>query len=81
MISAPQTRAARGLLNWSQRELAQRANVAPRTLALFEQGKRFPYERTVDRIRAAFEEAGVAFLDDGKSTGVILSKTHSASGA
>lgn len=74
MISAPQTRAARGLLNWSQRELASRANVAPRTLALFEQGKRLPYERTVERIRSVFEEAGVAFVEDGGSTGVLLRK-------
>jgi transcriptional regulator with XRE-family HTH domain len=56
-------RAARGLLAWGQRELAQRANVAHKTIAEFELGARRPYERTLRDITSAFEAGGVVFIE------------------
>jgi transcriptional regulator with XRE-family HTH domain len=55
-------RAARGLLAWGQRELAQRASVAHKTIADFELGVRRPYERTLKDVVAALEAGGVVFI-------------------
>ena len=62
MISSEQCRAARGLLNWTQAELAEKSKVAKQTLADFERGARKPYERTLADIKKTLEEAGVEFL-------------------
>jgi transcriptional regulator with XRE-family HTH domain len=60
----PETcRAARALLAWGQRELAGRANVAAKTIADFEVNARQPYERTLEALRRAFEDAGLRFID------------------
>lgn len=72
MIVAAQIRAGRALLGWTQGELAKRAQVAPRTLALYEQDKRLPYDRTLDRITAALEDGGVRFVDLEEGRGAVL---------
>lgn len=69
-ITPAQCRAARGLLNWSQDELAEATNgeVAKRSLVRFEKGGTAPQPRTLTAIRTALEAAGVMFLppdDDG----------------
>jgi len=55
-------RAARALLNWSQQELASRAQVARKTIADFELGAVNPHPRTLRDVVAALEAAGVEFL-------------------
>jgi len=60
-ISTAQVRAARALLGWTQQELANRAKVAPSTIADFERGKRIPVSNNLDAIRAALESNGIAF--------------------
>ena len=73
IISAAQCRAGRALLGWSQDELATAAKVAKATIATFEAGKRKPYERTLDDMQKALEEAGVVFdLAAGEGPGVRL---------
>ncbi len=62
IISPEQCRAARGLLNWTQIELADQSKVAKQTLADFERGARKPYERTLVDIQKALENAGVEFI-------------------
>jgi transcriptional regulator with XRE-family HTH domain len=75
VISPAQSRAARGLVNWSQSRLAEAAKVARATLAEFESGKRTPYDRTLDDIKAALESAGVEFIaENGGGPGVRLRK-------
>jgi len=70
-----QSRAARALLEWSRGDLAQRSGVSLATLADFEAGKRQPYDRTLDDIRAALEAAGVEFIaENGGGAGVRLAK-------
>jgi transcriptional regulator with XRE-family HTH domain len=59
MVSAAQVRAARGLLNWSQGELAARARVVRRTLVAFETERRQPREQTLAGIQRALEDAGI----------------------
>jgi transcriptional regulator with XRE-family HTH domain len=76
-ITAAQCRAARGLLAWSQGQLAAAAKVSRATLAEFEAGNRAPYGRTLADIRSALEDAGVTFTN-GDEPGVRLRKVHEA---
>ena len=73
LMTPAQCRAARALLNWSQDELAGVSQVAKSTIALFELGKREPYDCTLDDIRDALEAAGVEFIE-GNGGGVKLRK-------
>ena len=61
-VTSAQVRAARGLLNWSVRELSKRSGVHRNTITNFETGKSGGDERTVSAIREAFLAAGVTFL-------------------
>lgn len=72
-IDPAQCRAARALVSLSQRDLAELAKVAPRTLADFETGTRSPHPRTLEALRAALETAGVLFIaKNGNGPGVRL---------
>ena len=72
-IIASQCRAARALLGWSRKQLAQSALIAERTLVDFERGARNPLDRTLSDIRRALEDAGVIFIDaDEEGPGVRL---------
>ncbi len=78
-LSAGQIRAARGLIGWSQNQLAAAAKVGRATIADFESGKRGPYSRTIEELRLALESAGVIFVDEnGEGPGVRLRKGRSA---
>jgi hypothetical protein len=53
--------------------------VAKATIANFEAGKREPYPRTLDDLRAALESAGVIFVaENGEGPGVRLRKGAAA---
>jgi transcriptional regulator with XRE-family HTH domain len=65
-MTPAQCRAARGLVNWSQSELGERSDLGLKTIADFErEAKKRPYRRTLDAITAAFEAAGVEFINRG----------------
>jgi transcriptional regulator with XRE-family HTH domain len=66
MPTAAQIRAARGLLGWSVAEVAARAGVSARTVARCEIGQGMPQVtiRTLTRIRQAFVDAGIEFLNN-----------------
>ena len=64
MITPAQCRAARGLLNWKQKELAELTGVTAVTIFNFESGKTSPHNSTLKLLRQTFEKAGVAFIDD-----------------
>ena len=73
VITQEQSRAARGLLVWSRKKLANAAKIAERTLVDFERGARGPHVRTLARIRRALEDAGIVFIDEnGGGAGVRL---------
>jgi transcriptional regulator with XRE-family HTH domain len=75
MVTPAQCRAARGLLAWSQQELAQRARVGIVTIHQLETGLSHPRHATLDVIQRAFESAGVEFIDEnGGGPGVRLRK-------
>jgi transcriptional regulator with XRE-family HTH domain len=75
MINAAQCRAARGLIGWSQQELAKNAGVGTVAVHQLESGTSQPRRATLDVIRRAFEKAGVEFIDEnGGGAGVRLRK-------
>ncbi len=65
MITKEQSRAARGLLDWSQSQLAGCSNLGESTVRDFEKGRRVPSTNNLAAIKAALEAAGVVFLEDG----------------
>lgn len=73
MMTPNQSRAARSLLGWNQEKLAQRAKLAKRTVAAFESGENTRNE-SVAAMRAAFDKAGITFVETASETGVLLAK-------
>ena len=72
-ISPAQSRAARGLLEWSQVQLATAASVSESTIRDFEKGRRVPSVNNLAAIRRALETAGVIFVEEnGEGPGVRL---------
>ncbi len=72
-ILREQCKAARALIGWSRRELADASHVSERTLIDFERGARAPQRRTLVDLRRALEDAGVVFIDEnGGGPGVRL---------
>jgi transcriptional regulator with XRE-family HTH domain len=73
MILMPaQCRAARGLVEWSQDQLAKNAGVGNSTVRDFEKGRRVPMKENLAAIRRALEDVGIVFESDGKFVGVKL---------
>ena len=66
VVLPEQCRAARGLLNWSQPDLAERSGITVNPIISFEKGGNAkPAARTMRRIVHAFELAGIAFTQNG----------------
>jgi predicted transcriptional regulator len=75
MITPAQCRAARGLLGWTQKDLAEKARVGIVTVHQLEAELTEPRHSTLDVIRRAFEGAGVVFIDEnGGGAGLRLKK-------
>ena len=77
-LTGPQVRAARGLVGWSQTDLASAAGIGLATVQRLEsqEGMLRGMTDTIWKIRKALEEAGIIFIDGDGSTGpgVKLSK-------
>ena len=75
LITGRHLRAARGLLGWTQRDLAKRGKVALGTLRKMEESDGHVDSRTdtLVRVMTALEKAGVEFLNDDRP-GVRLTK-------
>lgn len=65
MIAPEQSRAARAWLEWSQQDLADKANTSLSTVRDFEAGRRTPIKNNLEAMRLAFELAGVTFQHRG----------------
>ena len=79
MVTPEQCRAARGLLGWSQQELAEKAHVGVVTVHQLEAAGSRPRQATLEVIRRAFESAGVEFIDEnGGGPGLRLRKPQRA---
>ena len=72
-LTAAQCRAARGLVEMDQADLAAASNVSRNTVVAFEKGQRAPNTNNLNAIQAALEEAGVEFIpENGGGAGVRL---------
>lgn len=65
LISSSQCRAARGLLNWSQIELARRCDMHKQTVSNFEAEKSTLSQLSLEKITLMFERNGVIFTEQG----------------
>jgi len=63
MISAPQIRAARALLDWSQAELVRAARLTPAALSRLETGLAKGRSHTLERLEETLTQAGIEFLE------------------
>lgn len=68
-LTAPQCRAARALLDWTQADLATAASVSPGTVRGFEAGRHVLHRATATAIRQALEAVGIVFIDAGPEGG------------
>jgi transcriptional regulator with XRE-family HTH domain len=74
-MTPEQCRAARGLLDWGQQDLAEKAHVGVVTVRQLEADTHEPRRAILDVIRRALDAAGVDFLDEnGGGPGVRLRK-------
>ncbi|WP_236039021.1 helix-turn-helix domain-containing protein [Belnapia arida] len=74
-ITAAQSRGARGMLEWTQSELAEVAGVTQRAVVDFERDVGLRAAADVTAIRTALEAAGVEFIaENGGGAGVRLRK-------
>ena len=64
-ISPSACRAARGILEWSVRDLCREAGVSPNTVGRLESGAGIGPEPTA-RIAKAFADGGIELLNDGR---------------
>jgi len=69
LITSGQIRAARSLLKWTGKQLAEESGVAFSTLMRLETGEGIPaaQAKTLDAIEKAFEKAGVEFIGTPES--------------
>lgn len=72
MLAPEQSRAARGWLDWSQEDLAKRANVSLSTVRDFEKGRRTPIGNNLVAMRAAIEAAGVTPVHQGSAPAGVM---------
>ncbi len=63
-ISREQCRAARGLLNWTQQDLAQQSQLSKTAINNFERGLSNVKNKTVNAIYQALTDQGILFLEN-----------------
>lgn len=61
-ITTAQIRAARGILNWNQTDLAERTGISATSIGSIENGQTTPRASTLATIRQAFENSGIEFI-------------------
>ena len=61
VLTASQCRAARGLLNWSQPDLAKRSGMHKQTISNFEAERSTPSKSSLEKMTRILENAGIEF--------------------
>ena len=70
IITGPQVRAARALIEWPRDKVARLSGVDLEALTAFERGKIDPGETARAALQAALEQGGAVFIDEGGGEGV-----------
>ena len=74
MVTSAQIRAARGLLNWTVRDLAEKSGVHRNTVTRIET-EATGTGHAIETLRATLESSGVIFVaENGEGPGVRLKK-------
>ncbi len=74
-MTPAQCRAARGLVDWSQEQLAKTASVGLSTVRNFEAGRSIPVSNNLAAMVRALEQVGIILIDEnGEGPGVRLRK-------
>lgn len=61
-ITTAQIRGARGILNWSQQDLAQKTGISATSIGSIENAQTTPRQSTLETIKSTFERNGIEFL-------------------
>lgn len=78
-MNARQCRAARALIDWTQPQLAEASGVSLSTVVDFEKERRAVSVDAQDKITAALQKAGIAFIEkNGGGPGVRLVNSEQA---
>jgi transcriptional regulator with XRE-family HTH domain len=74
MLQVAQIRAARALLGWRQEDIAEAAKISVATIRRIESQEELLTGNisTLLKIQAAFEQAGIQFIDDDETGGFGL---------
>jgi transcriptional regulator with XRE-family HTH domain len=74
MLQVAQIRAARALLGWRQEDIAEAAKVSVATIRRIESQEQLLTGNvsTLLKIQAAFEQAGIQFMDEDETGGLGL---------
>ena len=77
MITSAQIRAARGILNWSRKDLAEHSGVSFASMMRLESFEGVPASnfKTLESIKQAFEKAGVELIGTPESGAGVRWKT------
>ena len=69
MITSAQIRAARGMLNWSRKNLAEHSGVSFASMMRLESFEGVPASnfKTLESVKQAFENAGIEFIGTPES--------------
>ncbi|WP_158818955.1 helix-turn-helix transcriptional regulator [Methylocapsa sp. S129] len=62
-IAPARIKAARGVLGWTQAELARRSNAPSSVIALLETRKRLPAPAVLDDLRSPLDSFGIKFVE------------------
>lgn len=74
MITSRQIKAARGLLGWTQKDLADKCGFSIGAINRLEKGSSDPKSSTLKIIQMAFENEGIVLIDDEVFEGVKIRK-------
>jgi len=80
LITSGQIRAARSMIKWTGKQLAEASGVAFSTLMRLETGEGVPaaQAKTLDSIQKAFEKAGIEFIGTPEDRPGVRLKNPSA---
>ncbi len=78
MITSAQIRAARGMLDWSRKDLAEHSGLSFASMMRLESFEGIPSSnfKTLEAIKQAFEKAGIEFIGTPESGAGVRWRIH-----